>query len=215
MGSENLPHTKNRFSFPSGPPPPLQVVGGGDVYTFHDHERHLAACPGLATTMVARGGLIKPWLFTEIAERRDWDIAAPERLDLVTRFASLGLAHWGSDARGVETTRRFLLEWLSYAHRYVPLGLLAERLPPGLDGAARMGLRCPPLVGRSGLETLLASPDPGDWVRISELVLGPAPPSLRFVPKHKSKTLYEVPRGAGGGGGGGGGGEEGEGEENG
>ena len=132
-----------------------------------------------------------------------------------TRVASLGLAHWGSDARGVETTRRFLLEWLSYAHRYVPLGLLAERLPPGLDGAARMGLRCPPLVGRSGLETLLASPDPGDWVRISELVLGPAPPSLRFVPKHKSKTLYEVPRGAGGGGGGGGGGEEGEGEENG
>ncbi len=197
---------------PPRPSPLLQVIGGGDVYTFHDHERHLAAYPHLATTMVARGGLIKPWLFTEMAERREWDISAPERLDLVSRFCSLGLAHWGSDGRGVETTRRFLLEWLSYAHRYVPLGLLSERLPPELTGAERMGLRCPPLAGRSELETVLASPDPGDWVRISELVLGPAPASLRFVPKHKSKSLYVVPGKRDGSEGGGGGEDD---EENG
>jgi tRNA-dihydrouridine synthase 3 len=132
-----------------------------------------------------------------MAERRDWDISAPERLDLVTRFASLGLGHWGSDGRGVESTRRFLLAWLSYTHRYVPLGLLSERLPDSVRPA--MAWRPPPLIGRSDLETLLASPRPGDWVRISEMVLGPAPASLRFMPKHKSRA-YVVPRGEVGGG---------------
>jgi tRNA-dihydrouridine synthase 3 len=40
------------------------------------------------------------------------------------------------------------------------------------------------------IETLLASPDSRDWVKISEMVLGPAPDAWTFVPKHKSNA-YE------------------------
>ena len=79
-------------------------MGNGDVLSFEDHERAVAEA-GVATTYVARGALLKPWVFTEIKERRHWDISAGERLDLVRRFAANGVEHWGADARGVEATR--------------------------------------------------------------------------------------------------------------
>ena len=93
------------------------------------------------------------------------------------------------------STRRFLLEWLAFLHRYIPLGLL-ER-----EATQRIGERCPQLAGaRNDLELLMASPDAGDWVKISEMLLGPVPADFRFVPKHKSSESYEGAAAAGGAG---------------
>lgn len=107
------------------------------------------------------------------------------------------MEHWGSDQAGVNRTRRFLLEWLSFTCRYVPLGLLERPAA----APQRMGDRPPPLAGRDDLETLMASGDVEDWVAISELLLGPVPDDFVFVPKHKAAQAPVALAGGGGGGG--------------
>ncbi|WFD30006.1 tRNA-dihydrouridine(47) synthase [NAD(P)(+)] [Malassezia sp. CBS 17886] len=154
---------------------PVPIYGNGDVYGWRDYYANKEAT-GVDGEMIARGALIKPWIFTEIRERRDWDISSRERLDIVREYASHGLSHWGSDTQGVNTTRRFLCEMLSFTHRYVPLGIL-EHVP------VRMNDRPPPFAGRDHLESLLGSPSAQDWVRISEMFLGKAPAEWHFTHK--------------------------------
>ena len=158
----------------------VPIIANADIYEWEHWEQGLAAS-GADTCMVARGALFKPWLFTEIDRRSRWDISSAERMDMLRRFVGHGLEHWGSDRPGVERTRRFLLEWLSFLWRYVPVGLL-ERVP------TQMHLKPYAFRGRDDLETLMASPKTSDWIRISEMLLGPAPKDMRFVPKHISNA---------------------------
>lgn len=159
-------------------------IACGDTISWEDAEAHREK-HGIDANMLGRGALIKPWIFTEIQERRHWDISASERFDLMRDFVNYGLEHWGSDARGVENTRRFLLEWMSFSCRYVPIGLL-EHMPPQINWRPR------PYVGRNDLETKLASQDSAVWVEVSEMLLGKVPDGFSFAPKHKSNA-YEKP----------------------
>ena len=193
--------------------PKIPLIGNGDVFSFTDYEEKMTSAEGVSqTAMLGRGALIKPWLPTEIKERRHWDISASERLDMLKRFVRFGLEHWGSgvlryilflfyfacqsltkschlplsvhvpDQQGVNNTRRFLLEWLSFLYRYVPVGLLEQ--PP-----QQMNQRPPAhLQGRNDLETLFMSANSADWIQISEMLLGPVPEGFRFEPKHKANS---------------------------
>ncbi len=133
-------------------------LGNGDIYSHETYSASLVSSR-VDSIMLARGALIKPWLFEEIATGQYIDKSATERLELVERYAKYGLETWGSDEMGVGTTRRFLLEWLSFACRYVPVGIL-EYLPPSLQD------RPPAWRGRNELETLLGSGDYRDWIKI-------------------------------------------------
>ncbi|KOS19547.1 tRNA-dihydrouridine(47) synthase [Escovopsis weberi] len=161
----------------------MYFLGNGDCYSHADYYDNLERSR-VDAVMIGRGALIKPWIFEEIEKGQYLDKSASERLRYVEKFARYGLEAWGSDELGIGFTRRFLLEWLSFAHRYVPIGIL-EHLPP------RINDRPPAYRGRDDLETLLASDNYKDWIKITEMFLGPVHPGFQFQPKHKSNA-YET-----------------------
>ncbi|KAG8480647.1 hypothetical protein CXB51_025244 [Gossypium anomalum] len=75
----------------------------------------------------------------------------------------------------------FLLEWLSYACRYIAVGIL-DVIPQ------RLNWRPPSYYGRDDLETLMASDSTADWIRISKMLLGKVQDGFTFALKHKSNA---------------------------
>jgi len=163
---------------------PLYFCGNGDCYSAADYYDSISNA-GVDSVMVGRGALMKPWIFEEIAARQELDKSASERLEYIAQFCRYGLEAWGSDELGLGTTRRFLLEWLSFSCRYVPIGLLEYGTKPSLQD------RPPAYQGRNELETLLASEDSRDWMKIANMYLGPPAEGFKFIPKHKSNS-YEI-----------------------
>lgn len=160
---------------------PCPVFGNGDILCYEDYAERRKIAPTIQGVMIGRGALIKPWIFTEIKEQKLWDIRSSERFDILKKYTNYGLEHWGSDTQGVENTRRFMLEWLSFLYRYVPVGLL-ERPPQKINE------RPPSYFGRDDLETIMASGNCNDWVKISEMLLGPVPDGFQFLPKHRANS---------------------------
>ncbi|OWB58051.1 hypothetical protein B5S28_g4043 [[Candida] boidinii] len=162
---------------------PVYLVGNGDCFTHEDWYKAVKD-PNIDSVMIARGALIKPWIFEEIEAKQYIDKSATERLSILEKYSKFAITHWGSDEYGVNSARRFLCEFMSFTHRYIPVGIL-ERLPPKLNE------RPPQWKGRNELETLLGSNDANDWIKISEMFLGKSSDSFKFIPKHKSNS-YET-----------------------
>lgn len=70
---------------------------------------------------------------------------------------------------------------MSFLCRYVPVGLLDQ--PYQL-----LNQRVPRYIGRNDMETLMGSNRVDDWIRISEMLLGPVTEDYVFIPKHKSSA---------------------------
>jgi tRNA-dihydrouridine synthase 3 len=67
----------------------------GDVNSYVDFYNAIEKS-GVDTSMIARGAIIKPWIFEEITSRQHLDKSASERLDMLKQFAHWGLEHWVS-----------------------------------------------------------------------------------------------------------------------
>lgn len=79
---------------------PVQVFGLSDVLTCCDYFQIKENYPEVAGALIGKGALVKPWIFGEIKQQRDWDITSSERFEILRRFVNYGLEHWGSDTKG-------------------------------------------------------------------------------------------------------------------
>lgn len=162
----------------------IPVIGNGDIMSFEDYQNVREVAPHVSSVMIGRGALIKPWLFKEIKEGKTYDISSQERFEMLQKYVNYGLTHWGSDTKGVETTRRFFLEWQSFLYRYVPYGILAK--PPQ---KIQQRPEHDTYLGRDEVETLMTSNKSSDWLKISEMFLGKVPEGFVFLPKHKANSF--------------------------
>jgi tRNA-dihydrouridine synthase 3 len=96
----------------------VPVVGNGDLLFPHEIAAALQRS-GCAGVMIARGALIKPWVFREVTSGYE-AISAQERLQLYRRYVVLARAHWGEDDYATVRIREFLLWHLGFWCRYAP-----------------------------------------------------------------------------------------------
>ncbi len=95
----------------------VPVVGNGDILT-HFEARDRMTRSGVRSVMLARGALIKPWLFREIREGRSWLPTPEERFAVIWRLRELLFEHFSGDERGRVRSLRFLTWHLNFLCRY-------------------------------------------------------------------------------------------------
>ncbi len=98
----------------------VPVIGNGDLLTHYEARARLERS-GVAGLMLARGALIKPWLFREIREGRTWLPTPAERLGVLWRLGQSMRAHFGADERGLRRALGFLTWHMAFFCRYRPL----------------------------------------------------------------------------------------------
>lgn len=142
----------------------IPVVGNGDILTHYEAAERRSRS-GVASLMLARGALVKPWLFREVRESRSWLPTAEERLGVTWRLLELMREHFGQDERGRRRILGFLPWHLDFFSRYRPLPeeefLEASLRHPLIQTRLPIGTDLPPL------EALLRDPRPEIHERLS------------------------------------------------
>jgi tRNA-dihydrouridine synthase 3 len=146
----------------------VPVIGNGDILTPYEARERMVRT-GVRSVMLGRGALVKPWLFREIKEGRDWLPTPEERFGVLWRFVELLREHFGADERGMRRTMRFLPWHLNFFCRYVPLpeeqyAELARQHP-----LLQSRIQAPPPA--SPLEKLLGDARPETHQRLAEELL--------------------------------------------
>ncbi len=144
----------------------VPVIGNGDILTPWDLRQSLAAS-GAASAMVARGALIKPWLFRELRDDAPLAPSLAERWACLRRYYELASEHFGADAKGQERVKRFFLWHLGFWHRYRPFTEQDWRAAQP-EPLIQTRTSNPP-AGTE--EALLASEEPADHERVWQRVL--------------------------------------------
>jgi tRNA-dihydrouridine synthase 3 len=97
----------------------IPVLGNGDIFTPWDLRRRRSETR-VRSFLIARGALIKPWIFRELLDDAPWYPTAAERWAIMRRFVDLALEHFGDDEKGQGRVERFFLWHCGFWNRYHP-----------------------------------------------------------------------------------------------
>jgi len=157
----------------------VPIVGNGDVLTWYD-ARDRIAHSGVAAMMVGRGALIKPWIFKEFSEGREWLPTALERVGVYYTLRTYMMESFGDDDIGKRRYDDFMPWHMGFFCRYRPLPealfsgraiddpLLQSRLDIAVDGES--------LEALSPVERLLRCTSEDAHAAISEILWEAASP---------------------------------------
>jgi tRNA-dihydrouridine synthase 3 len=95
----------------------VPVIGNGDILTPWDLEWHWHG-KVISSVLVARGALIKPWIFLELKEKRAIPYDSAARWLVMRRYYDFATEHFGADEKGQRRVKRFFLWHLGFWHRY-------------------------------------------------------------------------------------------------
>ena len=143
----------------------IPVIGNGDLLTPWDLEKRRQET-SVRSFLVARGALIKPWIFRELADGRPHDPTVAERWAVMRRFFDFACEHFGDDEKGLGRVERFFLWHWKWWHRFRPWTASdhAAHWPESLVQARNPGVEGDPDL------VLLASDDEQDhrliWRRV-------------------------------------------------
>jgi tRNA-dihydrouridine synthase 3 len=144
----------------------IPVLGNGDILTPWDLALRRQQT-GVASFLIARGALIKPWIFTELAQGRAIQYTPPMRWRMMRRYYDHATEYLGDDLRGQQRVERFLLWHLQFWHRYRHY---SEDDFQAVQPASLMQAREKRVTGTPD-EVLLASADDADHTEIWRRVL--------------------------------------------
>lgn len=159
---------------------PVPVVGNGDLLFSHEIASAMQRS-GCAGVMVARGVLIKPWLFREVTEG-DLDLSPESRVDIYRRYVALARAHWGGDDFGLERVRGFLV-W--------HLGFWCRHIPRRADGSYPSIQQRESFAPRSPLEALLARSDEAAHAYLADRLLTSEPLDPATAPPSGASRILD------------------------
>jgi tRNA-dihydrouridine synthase 3 len=95
----------------------VPVIGNGDILTPWDRRCHLEGT-AISSVLVARGALIKPWIFQELKTDLPICLSVAERWLVMRRYWEFATEHFGDDQLGQQRVKRFFFWHLKFWHRY-------------------------------------------------------------------------------------------------
>ena len=98
----------------------VPIYGNGDILTPMEAQARLQGTQ-LAGAMLARGALIKPWLFKEVTEGKEWLPTPQDFWSIICLFCTYLKEHFRTDELGRRRGVGFLAWQLDWFSRYRPL----------------------------------------------------------------------------------------------